>query len=64
MTIVELGIFEGWQETDRLGMAQQLGMVAKSAMPRPVAKVMATGIRLRDRWSRWRSHKEPEYRES
>lgn len=55
-------IVEGWQESDRLGLAQQLGMVPKSAMPRPVAKMMAAGIRLKDRWSRWRAGKNPEMR--
>jgi steroid delta-isomerase-like uncharacterized protein len=53
-------IVEGWQETDRLGMAQELGMVPKSAMPRPVARLMSAGIRLRDRWSRRRARKQPE----
>jgi steroid delta-isomerase-like uncharacterized protein len=52
-------IVEGWQEADRLGLGQQLGMVPKSAMPRPVAQLMASSIRLRDRWSRWRMRKEP-----
>lgn len=50
-------IVEGWQETDRLGMAQQLGIMPKGAMPRPLAKAMVSGIRLRDRWSRRRRAK-------
>jgi steroid delta-isomerase-like uncharacterized protein len=50
-------IVEGWQETGRLGMAQQLGMMPRSGMPRPVAKAMATVIRLKDRWSRKQSGK-------
>ena len=53
-------IVEGWQETDRLGMAQELGMVPKSAMPRPVAALMASSIRLRDRWSRRRARRQPD----
>ncbi len=53
-------IVEGWQETDRLGMAQQLGMLPKAAMPRPVAQLMAAGIRARDRWSRWLSRSKPQ----
>lgn len=44
-------IIEGWQEADRLGLAQQLGIMPKSAMPRPLAAVMAARIRLKDRWS-------------
>jgi steroid delta-isomerase-like uncharacterized protein len=50
-------IIEGWQETDRLGMAQQLGMMPTGGMPRPMAKAIVSGIRLRDRWSRRRSAK-------
>lgn len=50
-------IVEGWQETDRLGMGQQLGMVPKSAMPRPLAKAMASGVRTKDRWSRRRQRR-------
>lgn len=53
-------IVEGWQESDRLGMAQQLGMVPKSAMPRPVAALMAAGVRLRDRRARRRARRQPE----
>lgn len=49
-------IVEGWQETDRLGMAQQLGMVPKGPMPRPLARAMAFGIRLKDRLSSRRRH--------
>jgi steroid delta-isomerase-like uncharacterized protein len=52
-------IIEGWQETDRLGMGQQLGMVPKGGMPRPVAKAMVFGIRLKDRWARGRNGKAP-----
>ena len=51
-------IVEGWQEADRLGLGQQLGMVPKSAMPRPVAALMAASIRLRDRWSRRRARRQ------
>jgi steroid delta-isomerase-like uncharacterized protein len=47
-------IVEGWQETDRLGLAQQLGMVPKGPMPRPIALAMSFGVRLRDRLSRRR----------
>jgi steroid delta-isomerase-like uncharacterized protein len=50
-------IVEGWQETDRLGMAQQLGIMPKSAMPRPVAKAIVSMIRLKDRRSRKRNGK-------
>ena len=50
-------IVEGWQETDRLGMAQQLGIMPKSAMPRPVAKAIVSVIRLKDRRSRKRNGK-------
>jgi steroid delta-isomerase-like uncharacterized protein len=52
-------IVEGWQETDRLGMAQQLGMMPRSAMPRPVAKAIVSMIRLKDRWSRRQNRKTP-----
>jgi steroid delta-isomerase-like uncharacterized protein len=52
-------IVEGWQETDRLGMGQQLGMVPKSAMPRPVAQLVAASIRMKDRLSRGRTRRKP-----
>jgi steroid delta-isomerase-like uncharacterized protein len=42
-------IVEGWQEADQLGMGRELGMVPKSEMPRPLASLLAFGIRTRDR---------------
>jgi steroid delta-isomerase-like uncharacterized protein len=45
-------IVEGWQEADRLGLGQDLGMVPKGSMPRPVAKAMAAAVRFRDRRGR------------
>ncbi|MGW4125415.1 ester cyclase [Nocardia sp. NPDC004711] len=42
-------IVEGWQEADQLGMGRELGMVPKSDMPRPLAGLLAFGIRTRDR---------------
>lgn len=47
-------IVEGWQEADRMGMAQELGLMPKGQMPRPVASALAFGIRLKDRLTRRR----------
>lgn len=61
MSIVRLKdgrIVEGWQESDRLGMAQALGIMPRGTMPRPVARLVSSSIRLRDRWSRWRTRKD------
>jgi steroid delta-isomerase-like uncharacterized protein len=48
-------IVEGWQEADVLGMVQELGMMPKGRMPRPLASAMAAGVRLRDRLARRRT---------
>ncbi|MEX0657555.1 MAG: ester cyclase [Egibacteraceae bacterium] len=47
-------IVEGWQEADRMGLAQQLGLMPKGQMPRPVAGALAFGIRCKDRLARRR----------
>lgn len=47
-------IVEGWQESDRLGLVQGLGMMPKGQMPRPLAQAMAFRVRLSDRLARRR----------
>jgi steroid delta-isomerase-like uncharacterized protein len=45
-------IVEGWQEADTLGLVQQLGLMPKGPMPRPLARLISFGIRLKDRLAR------------
>jgi len=52
-------IIEGWQEADRMGLAQQLGVMPKGEMPRPVARALVGIIRLKDRLSRRRALRSP-----
>lgn len=47
-------IVEGWPELDHMGVARQLGLMP-GRMPRPLARAMVLGIRLRDRLTRRRS---------
>ncbi|MEX0657550.1 MAG: ester cyclase [Egibacteraceae bacterium] len=47
-------IAEGWAELDQMGVARQLGLMP-GRMPRPLARAMVAGIRLRDRLARRRS---------
>lgn len=38
-------IVEGWQETDQLGVARQIGMIPKGQMPKLMARLMAARAR-------------------
>lgn len=42
-------IVEGWQESDQIGAARQLGMLPSGTMPRPLASLIVFGLRLKDR---------------
>jgi steroid delta-isomerase-like uncharacterized protein len=47
-------IVEGWQQLDVMSLLEQLGILPKKGMPRPVMRMMVGSIRLRDRLARRR----------